>query len=158
MCKFRKSNQDLTLRYYSSFFFRILRHNRIRYKYLKFKNEPKEKQFLEHIVTIIVQWFMPYINISYSYIKELLDNVAWKVLQNLRKGCPTHSIFTMANDYIVYWKDNNINYSYWNYTEMLSILVITDEIISSSKYFFILNQLWLTQNISHNHVSYYIYY
>ncbi|XP_029163952.1 uncharacterized protein LOC114935311 [Nylanderia fulva] len=140
----REPGHDLTRRFNSRFIFRLIRHSRTRFKYLKFINKPKEQQFLEQLVTIVVQWFTPLQHVSYSRIQALLDKIAQQVLQTLRKECPKHPILTVANEHYIYWKTNNINYSYWNYKEILPISFITERIIFSQTNFQTLNQLWLT--------------
>ncbi|XP_029160549.1 uncharacterized protein LOC114932489 [Nylanderia fulva] len=139
------SGQDLARRHYGVFIYRILIHQRMRYKYLKLRNGPKEQQFLEQVVTIMVQWFIPQKYISYSRIKETLDNVAKKVLHSFYEDCPTHCIFAVKTVCSLYWKENNINHSYLMYEQILPILGAIEKIIFSEKYFSKLNKLWLTE-------------
>lgn len=106
------------------------------------------------MVTIVVQWFTPLNHVSYSNIQALLDKIAQQVLQALREECPTHPILTVANEYYIYWKTNNIDCSYWNFDEILPISFITEKIIFSQIYFHKLNQLWLRNlNQDVNNVS-----
>ncbi|XP_050459208.1 uncharacterized protein LOC126855516 isoform X2 [Cataglyphis hispanica] len=138
---------DLTQRYYSSHIYRQLKYFHIMYKLLEFTWETKEQQFLEQMISYLIQWFNVNIDIfndiSYSHIKTTLDHLAEKVLQVLKEEDPSHPIFTRSKVFHDYWQNNNVFYTEWNHNEILKILTVIEKIVFLPSYFHKLNQLWV---------------
>ncbi|EFN72858.1 hypothetical protein EAG_04244, partial [Camponotus floridanus] len=121
-------DSNLTVKYYFGLIYHWLKQYRLVYKQTKFIYMPKEKLLLEKQITIIAQYFQPYV--SYSIIDTWLNNIAQKVLSHLKNKYPTHSIFSTCEQFI-FWRNNNINDNFWNPAEANQIISILDEIIFS---------------------------
>ncbi|KAL6427931.1 hypothetical protein ACFW04_008390 [Cataglyphis niger] len=138
---------DLTQRYYSYHIYRQLKYFHIMHKLLKFMWKTKEQQFLEKMITHLIQWFNVNVDIfndiSYSHIKTSLEHLAEKVLQVLKKEDPSHPIFEKSNVFHDHWQNNNVFYTEWNHNEILKILTVMEKIVFSPSYFHKLNQLWI---------------
>ncbi|XP_029162665.1 uncharacterized protein LOC114934197 [Nylanderia fulva] len=79
----RKCN--MTNRYYLGLISHYLKQYRFTYKLIKFLNMPKEKQLLEHLLTLVAQYFEPHI--SYSVIRMWFDDIAEKIRQHYYALC-----------------------------------------------------------------------
>jgi len=113
---------------------------------------PKEKLLLERQLTIIAQYFQPYV--SYSIIDTWLDNIVQEVLSRLKNKYPTHSVFSTSSAQFTLWRDNNINDNFWNPTEAKQIMCILEEIISSELGGYQLYQLLVTSNFETKYINY----
>ena len=62
-------------------------------------------------------------------MEELVDTITQDVKNCLRKEHSSHSLFSISDEQFSFWKENNINETYWNITEAKQIKNILDKII-----------------------------
>jgi len=83
---------------------------------------PKEKLLFLERLTIIAQYFLPYV--TYSIIDTWLENIVQKVLSCLKAEYPKHSAFSLSSEQFSFWRENNINDNFWEPTESTQIMYI----------------------------------
>ncbi|XP_029162977.1 uncharacterized protein LOC114934494 [Nylanderia fulva] len=127
-----KTDCNLTKQYCYAKLFCYMRQLFLKNKW-NIKIERQPNQLLERMSTIMVRlWYMtlqPERDISYSWVKTSLDNIALGVLNYLREKYPDHSIFSISAETFTYWKNNNIDENHWNEAEGTQIIDILDEYI-----------------------------
>lgn len=103
-----------------------LKHSVLRKKWRKFINKPKEQQILEDAISIVEDWADRRLNIRSAQrstdIPKMLDMIADKVMDSLRKEYPMHSIFSASAELLNYCKNNNIIDNYWDKREGRQVL------------------------------------
>jgi len=119
----------LTSKYNLELIFNCLIQYRYIYKQTKFLIKPIEKQLPERQVTIVAQYFLPYL--SYSVIKTWLDDITQDVLTRLKIKYPSHPIFSTSSEQFLFWKTNNIFDNYWESTESTQIIRALGEYVFS---------------------------
>lgn len=137
---------------------RCLKQYRLIQKRQEFVNEPEKKQFLEWLLTIVVQYFQPHV--SYSMINIWLDDIVQEVLTRLQRKHPAHSIFSTSSEQFSFWRNNNIDDNFWEPTQARQIMREIEEFIFSELEARKLHRLWTTLGLEDKiHVSYinYIY-
>ena len=98
------------------------------YKIKEFENFPVTKQVIERLFTIVGGHFHP--RISYSFIKTWLNDIAQKVLIQLEKKHPAHSIFSTSFEQFSAWRENNISDVFWDRTETAQIMCVLEKVLS----------------------------
>ncbi|EFN74751.1 hypothetical protein EAG_01931, partial [Camponotus floridanus] len=119
----------LTIKYNFVLIFHWIRQYRLIYVQNKFITLPKEKLLLEKQITIIVQYFLPYV--SYSDIDMWLNDITQEILYRIKNKHPTHSIFSISSEKFIFWRNNNIDDNFWNPIESRQIISILEEYIFS---------------------------
>jgi len=120
---------------------------------------PTEKLLLERQVTVIAQYFQPYV--TYSIIDTWLDDIVREVLSRLKAKYPKHSVFSIPSVQFTFWRENNIDDNFWKPTESKQIIYILEEIMFSELGVHQLHQLLVTLDVKTkyiNYVSYFILY
>lgn len=132
---------------------RCLKQYRLLQKRENFINKPEKKQFLERLLTIVIEYFQPHV--SYSTINIWLDDIVQEVLSRLKKKYPAHSIFSTSSEQFSFWRNNNIDDNFWEPTEARQIMREIEEFIFSELEVHKLRQLWTTLDLEDKiHVSY----
>ncbi|XP_072759499.1 uncharacterized protein [Anoplolepis gracilipes] len=114
------ASSTLTIQYNFNFIFGCLRRYRFIYKINKFIKMPREKQILEKLFTILVQYIDPHI--SCSVMKTWLDDITQEFLSRFKQKYPAHSIFSTSFEQLSFLKDNNIDDHFWNTVETKQIM------------------------------------
>ncbi|XP_050465089.1 uncharacterized protein LOC126858655 [Cataglyphis hispanica] len=133
---------NLTYEYNFKLIFSCLKQYRFVHKQMKFMNLPEAKLLLEKQLTILAKCFQP--RVSYSVIDTWLNNVTQTVLSCLKNKHPSHLICSTALEQFSFWRDNNIDKSFWNETESTQIMCVLREYIYSELKFHELHELLMT--------------
>ncbi|XP_020283879.1 F-box only protein 21-like [Pseudomyrmex gracilis] len=123
---FVPSCNNLTQVHYAQSLMTYIKHSYLRRKWQKFINKPQKQQILEDAVSIVEDWVKGRQrredrNCTIN-VPEMLDTIADKVLDNLRKEYPNHSIFSAPSELFTYCKYNNIVDNYWDKNEGRQVL------------------------------------
>nr|XP_012236034.1 PREDICTED: F-box only protein 21-like isoform X2 [Linepithema humile] len=102
--------------------FLYLQRYRLKKKMHEFLNYPEKQQILEKAAFILAQWYQPQKCMSYLYVSTSLQKIAEQVLECLRKENPAHSIFSISEEQLFLWADNNIDDNHWNSIEGRQII------------------------------------
>lgn len=97
----------------------------------RYVSKPKEKQFLEELLTIVAQYFRP--QLSYTFINIWINNIVQEILDRLfRRSHGTHSIFSIFWSFedLYIWSDNNTG-NFWDETESMQIMDTIEKFIFS---------------------------
>ncbi|XP_029176829.1 F-box only protein 21-like [Nylanderia fulva] len=125
----RRTNCDLTKRYYYEKLFNYVKNSIIKLELRKFSTLSNKAQHFEWIAFNVVQTLQIRKDVTYAYVVESLDNIALEVQNYLKKEHPDHSIFSTSAETFSYWKNNNIDDNYWNEAEGIQIIDALDEYI-----------------------------
>jgi len=146
----------LTTKYNFGLIFHWLRRYRLIHELNKFTSLPKEKSLLERQISILVQYFLPYM--SYSDVDTWLDHIAQEVLCRLQNKHPTHSVFSISSEKFIFWRYNNIDDNFWTPTESRQIIRILEEYIFSELEFQKLVELLITLGLESKYINYVSYF
>ncbi|XP_012236036.1 F-box only protein 21-like isoform X2 [Linepithema humile] len=113
---------DFILRYCAEKLFSYLQHYRLRKKVHEFLNYPEKQQILEKAAFILAQWYQPQKCMSYLYVSTSLQKIAEQVLERLKNKYPAHPIFSISEEQLLLWADNNIDDNHWNSIEGRQII------------------------------------
>lgn len=119
----------MTFKYNFDLILNCLIQCRFVYKQTKFLTKSIEKQLPEWQITILAQYFLPYL--SYSVIKKWLDDIAQDVLTHIKIKYPSHPILSISPENFNFWKANNIFDNFWESTESTQIIRALEEYVLS---------------------------
>ncbi|KAM0734481.1 F-box only protein 21 [Formica fusca] len=109
---------------------RCLQQYRLKYMIKRYVSKPKEKQFLEELLTIVAQYFRP--QLSYTFINIWINNIVQEILNRLLISHGTHSIFSIFWSFedLYIWSHNNTG-NFWDETESMQIMDTIEKFIFS---------------------------
>lgn len=123
---FSKSN--LTERYYSIKIFEHLNDCIFGINWQRYKEKPHQKQRLEDIIVIILQWCHPDKYINQSVFDKFIDNIVQEVLQSLKDEYPQHPILSISDKQFLIWRNKYIEKNFWCEKDAKSIKWVLDKI------------------------------
>lgn len=108
---------------------RYLKQYRFKCQLEKYVKKPKKKQFLEELLTHVIQYFIP--QVSYLFINIWIDHVVYEVLYRLIMSHHEHSIFKKSPEDFSIWSDNDNKPNYWNEMESTQIMDTLEKFVFS---------------------------
>ncbi|XP_050459530.1 uncharacterized protein LOC126855708 [Cataglyphis hispanica] len=123
------NGKDLTHDYNSTIFIRYLKLYSLKYNLEKYAKKPKKKQLLEEVLTIVVQYFHPYI--SYTFIDMWINDIVHEVLEHLIMSHHKHSIFKKTSEDFSIWSEDDTIPNYWNEMESKQIMDTLEKFVFS---------------------------
>ncbi|XP_029179212.1 uncharacterized protein LOC114946728 [Nylanderia fulva] len=125
----RRTDCDLTERYYHEKLFNSIWKYNIKLRLHKFLTSSQRARLMEWTAFNVAQTLQIEKDVTYAYVVEFLDHIALEVQNYLKKEHPGHSIFSTSAFAFSYWKNNNIDDNHWNEAEGIQIIDALDEYI-----------------------------
>lgn len=152
---FSQENINLTHMYYAKKFFSYMKQRYLKNQWRQFLALPAKQQVLEQAGVMMIQWCKLKARVSTACTKTALDKIALDVMKLLRECNPKHSILSISDEQLRFWKSNNIDDNHWNRVETVQLLDTINKVVHNEFKFHIhcgSSLLW--PELSFDYVSY----
>lgn len=118
------SHKNLTVKYYAKFLLRYMKQGYVTTKLQDFMNScPKNQQLLEIGMVLISDWFQPQSFVLQSQTLAVLDGLADRVEELLRRKNPLHPLFNVPCDIRKQWKTQNLDNHQFSETATKQVII-----------------------------------